>query len=70
MWAAYVFAGRPTLVEPELFKGVAVIDRSIIASSLVAILLLFSQVPGEVPVWGAADPTHCGSDGASVRQYP
>ena len=35
MWAAYVFAGTPTPIEPELFKVVAAIDISIIVTSLV-----------------------------------
>jgi hypothetical protein len=29
MWAAYIFAGRPTPVEPEAFKLVAALDTSI-----------------------------------------
>jgi len=32
MWAAYVFAGRPTPVEPEAFKLVAALDTSIMVS--------------------------------------
>jgi hypothetical protein len=35
MWAAYIFAGRPTPVEPEAFKVVAAIDLSIIVPLLV-----------------------------------
>jgi hypothetical protein len=35
MWAAYVFAGRPTPVEPEAFKLVAALDLSVMATSLV-----------------------------------
>ena len=34
MWAAYVFAGRPTPVEPEAFKLVAALDLSIIVPVL------------------------------------
>jgi hypothetical protein len=30
MWAAYIFANRPTPVEPEAFKLVAALDTSII----------------------------------------
>jgi hypothetical protein len=32
MWAAYIFAGRPTPVEPEAFKLVAALDTSIMVS--------------------------------------
>ncbi len=32
MWAAYVFGGRPTPVEPEAFKLVAALDTSIMVS--------------------------------------
>jgi hypothetical protein len=35
MWAAYIFAGKPTPVEPEAFKVVAAIDISIIVTLLV-----------------------------------
>ena len=34
MWAAYVFAGRPTPVAPEAFKLVAALDISIMATVL------------------------------------
>jgi hypothetical protein len=34
MWAAYAFAGRPTPVEPEIFKVVAALDTSIIVPPL------------------------------------
>jgi hypothetical protein len=34
MWAAYVFAGRPTPVEPEVFKLVAALDITIMAPAL------------------------------------
>jgi hypothetical protein len=33
-WAAYVFAGRPTPVEPEAFKLVAVLDTAIMVPAL------------------------------------
>jgi hypothetical protein len=36
MWAAYVFAGRPTPVEPEAFKLVAALDLSLMVPALVA----------------------------------
>lgn len=35
MWAAYIFAGTPTPIEPEAFKTVAAIDISIIVTLLV-----------------------------------
>jgi hypothetical protein len=34
MWAAYVFTGRPTPVEPEAFKLVAALDISFMATGL------------------------------------
>jgi hypothetical protein len=34
MWAAYVFAGRPTPVEPEAFKVVAALDLSLMVPAL------------------------------------
>jgi hypothetical protein len=34
MWAAYVFAGRPTPVEPEAFKLVAALDLSMMVTVL------------------------------------
>jgi hypothetical protein len=36
MWAAYVFAGRPTPIEPEAFKLVAALDLVLMAPSLTA----------------------------------
>jgi hypothetical protein len=33
-WAAYVFAGRPTPVEPEAFKLVAALDITIMVPAL------------------------------------
>jgi hypothetical protein len=36
MWAAYVFAGRPTPVEPEAFRLVAALDLSLMVPALVA----------------------------------
>jgi len=40
MWAAYVFAGRPTPVEPEAFKLVAALDLTIMVPALAASGLL------------------------------
>src|SRR5690349_12908907 len=34
MWAGYVFAGRPTPIEPETFKVVAAVDLSVMAPAL------------------------------------
>lgn len=34
MWAAYVFAGRPTPIEPEAFKLVAALDLSLMVTGL------------------------------------
>jgi hypothetical protein len=34
MWGAYVFAGRPTPVEPEAFKIVAALDLSLLVPGL------------------------------------
>jgi hypothetical protein len=34
MWAAYAFAGRPTPVEPEVFKLVAALDMSFMVTTL------------------------------------
>ena len=36
MWGAYVFAGRPTPVEPEAFKLVAALDLSLMVPALIA----------------------------------
>src|ERR1044071_729893 len=36
MWAAYVFAGRPTPIEPEAFKIVAALDLLWLVPSLAA----------------------------------
>jgi hypothetical protein len=35
IWAAYVFAGRPTPVEPEAFKLVAALDLSLMVPALI-----------------------------------
>jgi hypothetical protein len=34
MWAAYVFVGRPTPVEPEAFRLVAALDLAVLAPAL------------------------------------
>jgi hypothetical protein len=34
MWTAYVFAGRPTPVDPEAFKIVAALDLSLMVPAL------------------------------------
>src|SRR5207253_5502520 len=34
MWGTYVFAGRPTPVDPEVFKIVAALDLSLLVPSL------------------------------------
>lgn len=48
MWAAYVFAGRPTPVEPEAFKVVAALDLSVMVPALTAGgILLWKRQP-----WG------------------
>jgi hypothetical protein len=48
MWAAYVFAGRPTPVEPEAFKLVAALDLSLMVPALgVGGVLIWRRMP-----WG------------------
>jgi hypothetical protein len=48
MWAAYVFAGRPTPVEPEAFKLVAALDLSLMVPVLgVGGVLIWRRMP-----WG------------------
>lgn len=48
MWAAYVFAGRPTPVEPEAFKLVAALDLSLMVPALtVGGVLMWRRMP-----WG------------------
>lgn len=48
LWAAYVFAGRPTPVEPEAFKVVAALDLSVMVPALTAGgILLWRRQP-----WG------------------
>src|SRR4029450_9834618 len=48
MWGAYVFAGRPTPIEPEAFKVVAALDLSVLVPVLmIGGVLLWSRHP-----WG------------------
>jgi hypothetical protein len=48
MWAAYIFAGRPTPVEPEAFKLVAALDLSLMVPALMmGGVLLWRHMP-----WG------------------
>jgi hypothetical protein len=48
MWGAYVFAGRPTSVEPEAFKLVAALDLSLMVPALtVGGVLVWNRIP-----WG------------------
>jgi hypothetical protein len=55
MWAAYVFGGRPTPVEPETFKLVAAVDLSMIVPVLVAGgILMWRRGPWGVIVAGIA----------------
>ena len=51
MWGAYVFAGRPTPVEPEAFKIVAALDLLLIVPALTSGgVLLWNRRPwGYVP---------------------
>jgi hypothetical protein len=48
LWAGYVFAGRPTPVDPETFKLVAALDLSVMVPALTAGgVLIWKRVP-----WG------------------
>ena len=60
MWAAYVFAGRATPVEPEAFKLVAALDLSMMVTALVGggVLLWRRQA------WGYVIATIAGIQGA------
>jgi hypothetical protein len=51
MWAAFVFAGRPTPIEPEAFKIVAALDLTIMVPALTAggVLLRRRQM-GSLPL--------------------
>ena len=60
MWAAYVFAGRPTPVEPEAFKLVAALDLSLMVPSLLSGgILLWRKRP-----WGYVIAAVAGIQGA------
>jgi hypothetical protein len=60
MWAAYVFAGRPTPVEPEAFKLVAALDLSLMVPALtVGGVLLWRRAP-----WGYLLAAIAGIQGA------
>jgi hypothetical protein len=55
IWARYVFAGRPTPVEPEVFKLVAALDLSLMAPTLIAGgVLIWRRMPWGVVVAGIA----------------
>jgi len=50
-WAAYVFAERPTPVDPEAFKLIAALDISLMATALLAGgVLLWHRAPWGYPV--------------------
>jgi hypothetical protein len=50
-WAAYVFAERPTPVDPEAFKLIAALDISLMATALLAGgVLLWRRAPWGYPV--------------------
>jgi hypothetical protein len=68
MWAGYVFAGRPTPVEPEVFKLVAALDLSLMVPALtIGGLLIWKQKP-----WGVVARQHPGGALSirSVGQLP
>jgi hypothetical protein len=55
MWAAYVFAGRPTPVEPEAFKLVAALDLSLMVPALIAGgVLIWRRMPWGLVISGIA----------------
>ncbi len=60
MWAAHVFAGRPTPVDPEVFRLVAALDLSMMVPALVAggVLLWRRQA------WGVVVPAIAGVQGS------
>lgn len=60
MWAAYVFGGRPTPVEPEAFKLVAALDLTVMAPALASGgILLWRRHP-----WGYVIASIAGVQGA------
>ena len=55
IWAAYVFANRPTPVEPDVFKLVAALDLSLMVPTLtIGGVLLWRRAPWGVLVAGIA----------------
>jgi hypothetical protein len=60
MWGAYAFAGRPTPIEPEVFKIVAALDLSLMVPTLaVGGVLLWRRQP-----WGYLIATIAAIQGA------
>ena len=60
MWAAYVFAGRPTPIQPEAFKIVAALDLALMVPALTAGgILLWRRAP-----WGYVIATLASIQGA------
>ena len=60
MWAAHVFAGRPTPVDPEAFRLVAALDPSMMVPALVSGgLLLWRRQP-----WGVVLAAIAGVQGS------
>jgi hypothetical protein len=58
MWAAYIFAGRPTPVDPDAFRLVAALDLSLYLAvlsinSFIAIRHGVAAWPGELVIWGS-----------------
>jgi hypothetical protein len=60
MWAAYIFAGRPTPIATEAFKLVAALDLSLMVPTLtVGGVLLWRRMP-----WGYVNATIAATQGA------
>jgi hypothetical protein len=60
MWAAHVFAGRPTPVDPEAFRLVAALDLSLMVPALVSGgVLVWRQQP-----WGVVIAAIAGVQGS------
>jgi hypothetical protein len=60
MWAAYVFAGRPTPVDPDAFRLVAALDLSLMVPALVSGgVLLWQRRP-----WGVVLSAIAGVQGS------
>jgi hypothetical protein len=62
MWAAYVFAGRPTPVEPDAFRLVAALDLSV----MVPLLLSGGTLMWRKQAWG---PVMCAIGGIQESLY-